>query len=394
MNLFFIQMLPILFTNVSSMTWTTSTESIAVLQTFSRAFIAYHNQTVLIFGGWGTENNLITFSFDKHAQFSKLVHNISSQTTTNTFGYQRCQSSIQIGAQLWMLPYHQSNLNVFDLNLHNMKTISFSGSATCCRCVTNYNEFILVIGGWDGSSYVNEFMVYDTRSYYWFYGNSLTNGRGYHSCNIVKDTAYIIGGYMGRNYLSTVEYLTYNHDMWPPWSTWSNGSWQQMSDTLSHAKWGHKSIVFQDEIYVIGGLYGTSNFVDQVDIIRTISKTISVPADNKLVNARADMSLILLENVIYAFGGLPANIPTSTYYQYAITPTISPTNAPTIPPTNAPTITPTNTPTNSPTRYPTGTNQYNQEISIIYEIKNLYSHNTNTLTGILDITENIVPLIE
>eukprot|EP01084_Bolivina_argentea_P060095 109799_1 len=85
-----------------------------------------------------------------------------------------------------------------------------------------------------------------------------------------------------------------------------NGVWIQMNDRLSSERYYHMSVVFEEFIYVIGGWDDNNgNYIDQVDIIDTSTKTISYPPTNKLVYGNSRVSAILVENVIYVFGGYP-----------------------------------------------------------------------------------------
>ncbi len=75
-----------------------------------------------------------------------------------------------------------------------------------------------------------------------------------------------------------------------------------------------------------------------MDIINTISKTISSPPTNKLVYGTYGVSTILVQNIIYVFGGNPYT--DNIHYQYALIPTQNPTSNPSIQPTH-PTLQPT-----------------------------------------------------
>eukprot|EP01084_Bolivina_argentea_P082764 149852_1 len=123
----------------SSMTWRLSNVSIPALQNKYLAFIGYFNKTVQILDGAGS----LEFPLDA----GWLT------TTSKSFGYQWSQSSIQIDEQLWMLPKTQNYFNAYDLAQKSIiKTVSFPGNATYGRCVTSYNEYIIIIGGVDSGS--------------------------------------------------------------------------------------------------------------------------------------------------------------------------------------------------------------------------------------------------
>eukprot|EP01084_Bolivina_argentea_P216055 367018_1 len=346
---------------LSSITWRKSDVPITELEETYGAFIAYHNNTVHILGGAKSQNRL--FEFPLNVEWKKK--------TNITFpGWQWSQSSIQIDDQLWMLPVGSKSLVIFNLNeYHITQTIQFPGSAITATCVTSYIGYILVLGGateyWsdpNSPTSIKEFNVYNTLTKSWSYGTSLMTRNAYHSCNVVGDTIYIIGGDDGSQHLDNVEYLEL--------MTCCSGTWQQMSHTLSQHFFRHRSIVFEEKIYVIGG----SNSNDQIDIIDTVLKTISSPFTNKLIYAKQDVSAILINNIIYVFGGEPIGT-TNIHYQYAA---VGPTISPTINPTTAPT-THTNLPTTTPIRYPS--------------ISPILPNNTPTLLPTLSTTIYIHPII-
>eukprot|EP01084_Bolivina_argentea_P265407 449879_1 len=159
------------------MSWTLSNVPIPVLQNKLGACIGYYNKTVQILGGYYSQNDSVRFPLD--GGWNK------STTTSVTFGFQNGQSSIQIDEQLWMFPRKKKVINVYDLvQTSIIKTVSFPGIANCCPCVTSYNEYIFIIGGYYGSSR-KEFHIYNRFTTTWSNGTSLNNGRFYYSCNVV-----------------------------------------------------------------------------------------------------------------------------------------------------------------------------------------------------------------
>eukprot|EP01084_Bolivina_argentea_P171685 297446_1 len=332
-----------LLTVVSS-TWEISKINITALKPTFGAFVTYHNNNIQIIGGQGTENSIIMFPLN--------VEWVNQSQSTITFGYQLGQSSIQIENILWMLPDYQSNLILYNLDTQSIKdTVSFPNDGFG-RCVTNYYEYILVLGGHaKGSNDIYaDFHIYDTLNKQWTIGTSLPSARRGHSCNIVSDTLYAIAG-QGLAKLNIVNYLQMNKCC--------IGTWIEMSDKLKTGTptgvMYHRSVVFEDIIYVIGGYNGFKNQV-QINIIDTSSKTISHPSTNQLIYAASSMSVIIQSNIIYSFGGTQTNggeIYTNERYQYFIIPTISPTFSPTFSPTNTPSIIPTNAPSTPPTIIPT-----------------------------------------
>eukprot|EP01084_Bolivina_argentea_P227682 384555_1 len=348
MNFLFFFLVIQLIIHSSSNSWSTSNKSFTELQSIVEAFIGYHNDLIYIIGGHGKESNLIKFDL--------AAITINQTTTSYDFGAQRAQSSIQINHELWMLALNQQILNVYDLENENItKTISFIGDTTGYRCITNYNEYILVIGG-TPDKYNSNFYIYNISKNSWSTGPGVNIGRSYHSCNVVGNEVYVIAGIdygSGTDPLSSIEYLIFDQ---------VNGildGWKTMEQTLYNARANHRSVIFSLNIYVIGGAWH-GNTLSPVEIINTVNKTVNSPSGFNLLYATYGSSVIIVDSVIYCFGGYPTE--SNEYYQYLRISTPSPTSAPSSAPTQPPSFAPTQPPSESPTRYPTIFNQYDKKM--------------------------------
>eukprot|EP01084_Bolivina_argentea_P209653 357074_1 len=265
-------------------------------------------------------------------------------------------------------------LNIFDLNKQSItQTITYPGMADQHRCVTQYsNNYILVLGGIAVYSSEKEFNIYNINNESWSVGTELINVRHDHSCNVVNSQLFVIGGF-NKGSIDTVDVLHISQSF--------HSSWTTMSDTLSEGRAYHRSIVFGDNIYVIGGQGSNMSPVSQIDIINTVTKTITSPLGNALDfygntgELREGISVIEINGIIYCFGGFQH----SEYYQWAtIRTTYSPTTAP----------------TNAPSRHPTNINEYNQTLEFIFSITNLTKSNSDIIIDEINIKMNIIPLIE
>eukprot|EP01084_Bolivina_argentea_P058140 106167_1 len=194
MYVYIINAILILNCYASPMIWKLSNQTLSELQSTEKAFIAYHNNTVYVLGGYGSQTDKITFPLDV-----EWIHH----ETTIDFVYQKAQSSIQINNNLWMLPFASQTINIFDLQRNVIaETVSFPGVAIEARCVTKYDQFLLVLGGADaGLNYFTEFNIYNMLTKTWSSGTNLSLKRGFHSCNVVGDTIYVIGGYYDTTYV-------------------------------------------------------------------------------------------------------------------------------------------------------------------------------------------------
>eukprot|EP01084_Bolivina_argentea_P061457 112312_1 len=420
--------------------WNISSENITELELTFEAFIGYYNDTVFILGGGGTGNSgstnhdLIKFPLDISWKYKT--------TTSYNFGWSMSQSSTQIDNQIWILSDTTTAFNVFDMNTETyyMNHVQLPNNvfATEGRCIEKYNQYILVLAGQrlynttPNGYFSSDFNIYDVSTNQWTTGYHLPvyYERAYFSCNIVENTLYVIGGKNGGGFLGSIVYSSFNK------LTKTFGTWTTMQSVLSTARIQHRSVVIENNIYVIGGNYDGVTALSSVEIIDTISKTVTAPPEFKLFYRKSDPSCITVGVIIYCFGGYP--LTNNQYYQYTVIPTISPTSAPTIspsdiptaPPTNAPSISPTinptmfptkvplnaptaaptflpsNYPSNSPsiapsisptispTRFPTRSNAYNKTMGIIFLISNLTKDNKMRLVDLKHIQSEIIPLIE
>eukprot|EP01084_Bolivina_argentea_P046611 85831_1 len=370
--------------------WELNPTSSSLLKSNFRSFIASYNSSIFIIGGY-TETSSSWVEYNTNTQ-SYTKHN-----TTFIFGSQVGQSSIQIGNDLYMLQEYSRQFTVINMEtlVSSFMFSLYPGYGAHGRCVSYYKQQLFVLGGYDGGGdlYCGSFYILDTINNTWTMGTPLTHPTAYHSCNIVDDVLYVIGGHM-RNGNSSI----YSDDVFILNLNDTNGTWILLNDKLSNKKDNHRSVVFDayKEIYVIGGHDVIRNLVlKDVDIINTRNKTIR--AGNDLIYGKDQASVIIMDAKIYVFGGYPTFV--NHYFQCSsivtYSPSAAPSNAPTISPTNSPSTNPSNAPstnpTTAPTRFPTSVTEYNQQINIKYEIHNVLLQNEISL---ISIKMDIISVIE
>eukprot|EP01084_Bolivina_argentea_P252535 423897_1 len=374
-----------------------------LIQTYA-AFIGKHNDSIYIIGGasynGGTaliEYNTTSKSFISHANDYK-------------FGNQFCQSSTQIGSELYMLSWGVTNITKLNLNILQTQTITtIPGILMGGRCMTHFNFYLIVIGGYYANFYGN-MNVYDIVHDKWFNGTSLPSPRNDHSCNVVNQTIYVFGG-QDNSYLNDIWMLEIE-DV----NNCCYGKWTQLTATLSAPKCQHRSISVGTNVYIIGGLIADDPILiasSEVDVLCTETNEIS--SYSNMIHPVSRHSTIEFNSIIYIFGGYPVTY--NAWYQFTyLYPTPSPTFLPTLSPSDDPTISPTQNPSNptinptfspsaspttppsnnpsfSPTRYPTTITEYKLNFRVNYEIKGLSQNNANNLNE-KKIRNDLIPLIE
>ena len=179
----------------------------------------------------------------------------------------------------------------------------------------------------------------------WSSGPILNIPRDYFGCIVSpSNRLYAIGGKNGSNITSSIEFVStinIEDNLW------------RFAESLSEGLWDIRCVILENDIFVIGGLYGLTSYgvSDKVHIIDTWSNEVRL-ANDKLALAVYRSAPIVVDQMIYAFGGKRANQTTHATgvdsWQY-ITITPEPTNNPSIQPTESPSPNPTTEPSGDPT---------------------------------------------
>ncbi len=139
-----------------------------------------------------------------------------------------------------------------------MSSGSYMGSAT--GYMRNDTGWVLCTGG--NAPNLTSLYIYNARTGAWSTGAAMTTGNVVHSMAVLKDTAYVIGGY-GAGTTPTTTFLKYNIRA----NTWSTGT------PLPTAIAWQKSVSYQDSlIYNVGGYDGT-NVLSAVSVYNVNTNT-------------------------------------------------------------------------------------------------------------------------
>eukprot|EP01084_Bolivina_argentea_P051236 94242_1 len=325
-------------TNGNVLNWTQSNVNVTATR---YGFIGYSmdSNDIWILGGPGTTTTLV--------QFKPETQTTIINVTNTSYGYCAAQCWTQLGEALYMLPFGAASINIFNLSTKSFINFgnTYPGTAEDKRCMASFDKYFVSVGGYDGYTYVKEVLLYDIAENAWSNGSDLLSVRAYATCHIVNNILYVIGGWNHvSDALNTVETIS-TSDLIGTQNTWIT-----MTDTLSEGKVKHRSTVYKDLIYVVGGWnINSGGTLKSVDIINTLTQSI-VP-DSDLLTANYHQQIIIVNDILYSFGGCCGPI----QYQYAIISTYTPTDAPSNS-SPAPTANPTAAPTNNPTKTPTTPN--------------------------------------
>ena len=73
---------------------------------------------------------------------------------------------------------------------------------------------IYVVGGNDGTSSLLSIEIYDLETQTWSYGPNLSIARANTSAVVYKGRLFCVGGFSGKDFLNTAEYLTEDAQEW------------------------------------------------------------------------------------------------------------------------------------------------------------------------------------
>eukprot|EP01084_Bolivina_argentea_P044518 81917_1 len=366
--LLFVMTIPLITS--SSLSWIAPTD--AVLPYPLRAMVGgYFGKSIWLIHGWDLiEYNIEHNNYTIHPKLSGKSLSARSQIYT------------QIDESIYSFEYSWS---INTLSIYNMKSKVFQQQDITSRdnstiywpCVTNIDfEFLLILGGWQTinhkSTDLNIFRILEISTFKWVEdGPPMLQPRSFHACNVHSNGyLYVIGGSDGLHFNSVINIDVSNIE------NIHNKQWNKLNDTLTYSATNLRSVVYETAIYVLGGQVSIWGYTDSVDIIDTITNTISF--DSRMVRAVSEFPAIIAPeyNKLFVFGGevgassytdamqyatlvsLPTNEQTHspthlpTNFETNL-PTLYPTDLPTNLPTFLPTHLPTNFPTNLPTLYPT-----------------------------------------
>jgi hypothetical protein len=169
------------------------------------------------------------------------------------------QSFIQPAASLQADPLY-GNLSLNNSNIGELQP--WVTNANALPQILGYhtsivaNGYVYVIGGYNNVAYQST--VYysklnaDGSTGAWqTNANALPQILGYHTSIVANGYVYVIGGFNGATFLSTVYYAKLNADG-------STGAWQTNANALPQILEYHTSIVANGYVYVIGGFNGST----------------------------------------------------------------------------------------------------------------------------------------
>eukprot|EP01084_Bolivina_argentea_P237713 399423_1 len=304
----------------------------------------YYTDTIRLLGGEFTrKKQLLSFkdnTFIDHGEYN-LSHNI----------YGSSQYFRQIDNNLWMIDESGNHFNKFNLHTlqleYNYNSITIPSNVQGSSCLTsisiqNNDNYLIVVGGSiPGSVPLSLVQIFNMTGNVWLSNvPNMQQPRMQHACSTHGDLLYAIGGIISHPVrTNSIEILNISelHDI-------QSEQWSFIDNLLEPMN-NNFALVYKNDIIVIGGDTVQGNHVDQINVIDTLTNTVT--AGGYLSHQIDTISSILIFPYIYIFGGTD-NAQVFDTWQYHILPSKSPSQIPTNIPSNYPTYI-----TNNPSVYPT-----------------------------------------
>eukprot|EP01083_Nonionella_stella_P140183 429256_1 len=318
----------------------------------SSSAIGAFNRSLYLIGGYPRATQLIQYSIDIMT-FQSLSNNHSFPYGSNHFWTQQ-QEMVYMIADTSTLSTFNLVSTVYD---SSYATVPFAVESHAC--LTSSNAYLYLTGGFDSISgeYHNKYQVLQIGTNQWETNpKAMLRPRASHTCIILNDYLYIIGGNDGFNsYLTSIDRV-YSID------SFDSINWSSFLSSSPILVTCARAISYANSIYVFGGrdYYGALNSVWIIDTDTSSTSTESMPY------AFNSMASIYFEHAVYIFSynmllrytlGSTSNPTAKTNTPSAAPVSSNPTDAPVV--TNAPSAAPVTSPTtatNVPTNAPVVTN--------------------------------------
>ena len=284
--------------------------------------VGHDSSTNLIWflGGYPNFTKILTFDPDNDT-FSE--HNVL--LPENEIIQSHGQSYVTVGSLIYMNFVNVSNREPYYISTFDMSNqeliLDFAIYPTYAlrSAITYFDGYLIAIGGETIHPHdpINNCQILRLSDKYWFDGPDMSYNRSRFAANAVNNHLYAIGGRNAENIISKI----YIGDI----ENINNYNWMDLNDNLSKNHTVPRTVVYDDDIYVIGGINVG------IDVIHTANDTV-LNNVNYLVTQVSNAAAVIANYKIYLFGGNTQNKEPWNFintYQYAYLLTSEPTTQPT-----------------------------------------------------------------
>eukprot|EP01084_Bolivina_argentea_P281854 482345_1 len=366
MNLYVFYAVFSSWTTASSLSWTKASSAFPC-QSYKFQIIPYydsHNDSIGLIGGSPGMMDFVHYDIASDQYGSCLYFPFQIKWTS--------QSWTQIGQVLFLYPYKDAltysggeyiaTFNIRSTTFYKQTIPKYNSSLRQpCLSHSNDEQFLLLLGGNINNNVQSGFHIFHFSTNKWILnGPVMPQSRSNFACTVAENNfLYIIGGWDGRNYLAIVSIIDVKI-----MTNIYNKEWSTLTDQLSEGNSGVTTVLTNRNIYVFGG-YNENGYRAHVDLINTSTNSIFFDGNtNSFISSGGYVVPIVVPqyNRLYLFGHDSIHL-----LQYADLPA---TDSPTLSPTTSPTMVPTNR--NMPTNFPSYLPSYSPLIEPILVLTTNY----------------------
>jgi N-acetylneuraminic acid mutarotase len=216
---------------------------------------------------------------------------------------------------------HYKTVYIYDISNNTWSTGANVPIAISQHTAILYQDKIYVMGGYDGTTHINTTYIYDISTNLWNISTNVSSIR-LHTATLYQDKIYVIGGYNGTsNYNTTYTYSLPKSTpaIVPTTVEYDTGTLGDIENKANAPIGMHSytATLYQDKIYVIGGVFRTDG-VNLIDRIRIYDISTNTWSNGSLLPTRIrDHTATLYQDKIYVIGGYRLD-PFKTVYIYDI----------------------------------------------------------------------------
>ena len=282
----------------------------------SHVSIGYYQNMIYVISGY----DLMTY--DLNNKTSTLNQTYFS---TELIGYSQWWT--HIGDRIYMLGLDSSVINVFDMSTKNFSCLFNEFDDTCvaapitdrrlgCLASSNNHQSLYYVGGGiNRLTVTNNLHILNLTNLSWSDGPSMKTPRSYFACIVsTNEKLYSIGGEtLDSSDLSSIEFIATGEI--------NSNVWGYTENNLSIPLPDSRAVAYGQYVYVIGGGDPVTNRIHKVD---TISNIVYLETETLYINITVTAPIVI-DGIIYAFGGKDSKYNDRDEIQYWVIPTVSPT---------------------------------------------------------------------
>eukprot|EP01083_Nonionella_stella_P102330 291004_1 len=321
----------------------------SLLQPAVSLAVGSHNGSIYLLGGGNS--GIARYQITEYRIDSNTMIDQGNALPQQVYGYGSYYT--QVDHLLYMINPNGRNFSVYNMETRQissqLSSVVIPIHVNAYGCLAATTTHLIVTGGQDDAfTTIDRVQMLNLQTHIWENTLPVMNqARRSHSCIVNPSTnaLYCIGGHNGTSHLASIERVYTDSD---------DASWSYIGYLTIGLDSTRTVFVYESNIiWIIGGGYfvGRGVYTDRIHTIDTVNDVVSLSSES-LPYAVLDTAAVLVDNVLYCFGGRGSTHEVlSTWMSYKF-PTVSPTPGPTLSPTSSPTAIPIIYPTHSPESAP------------------------------------------